>query len=131
MFGSNNHVLQPQGKLTDNFIKSQYRLNSHVKSFVRPSCAIRVESPHYYKIQNGLRCYHGNGKPMKLGPFNNFPIPFTSARAYIAHYFCQSEEEYIRRKTRMLDDGTHKTIDNNFHKMYNDVFNTQLLLANS
>jgi hypothetical protein len=128
MFGTSGHKEQPKGLITENFIRSDLRLNSHVKSFVRPSCAVRVVNPHYFIIGNPLRYYSSNGTFMKMGPFNNQPLPFINSRAYIAHYYTQSEEEYIRRKSRMLDDGNVINVTNNpeIHKIHNNFTNNQL-----
>jgi hypothetical protein len=128
MFGTSGHKEQPKGLITEKFVRSQIRLNSHVKTFVRPSAAIRAENPHYYIIVDQSRNYSGNGTRMPKGPFNNQPLPFIKAPAYIAHYYTQSEEEHIRRKTRMLDDGSvnKAAIHPDIHKIYNDVVNNQL-----
>lgn len=128
MFGTSGYNEQPKGLLTENFIRSEIRLNSHVKSFIRPSCVLSVENPHYYTINNRSRYYSGNGTKMKMGPFNSQPIPFMKAPAYIAHYYTQSEQEHIRRKTRILDDGTVNKVANypEVHKIYNNVVNNQL-----
>lgn len=128
MFGTSGHKSQPNGLITENFIRSELRLNNHVKSFVRPSTAVNVVNPHYYIMINPLRCFSGNGTRMKMGPFNNQPLPFINASAYIAHYYTQSEEEHMRRKNRMLDDGSlNKAADfPEVHKPYNNYTNNQL-----
>lgn len=128
MFGTSGYKEQPKGLLTENFIRSDLRLNSHVKSFVRPSLAVKSVNPHYFVMVNPLRCYSGNGTRMPMGSFNNQPLPFIKAQAYIAHYYTQSEEEHIRRKHRMLDDGSQNK-DSGFpdvHKVYNSYVNNQL-----
>ncbi len=128
MFGTSGHKSQPKGLITENFIKSDLRLNKHVKSFVRPSAAVKPVNPHYFIMVNRSRCYSGNGTRMQMGPFNEQPLPFVKSRAYIAHYYTQSENEHIRRKSRMLDDGsTNKaTCFPEVHNMYNDCVNYQL-----
>ena len=128
MFGTSGHKEQPTGLITENFIRSDMRINSHIKSFVRPSCAVRSTNPHFYIITNPSRYYSGNGTKMPMGPFNNQPLPFINALSYIAHYYTQSEEEHIRRKTRMLDDGSVNKADCNpeVHKIHNSVVNNQL-----
>ena len=128
MFGTSYHKEQPKGLITENFIKSDMRINSHIKSFVRPSCVVRSINPHFFIITNPSRYYSGNGTRMSMGPFNNQPLPFINALSYIAHYYTQSEKEHIRRKTRMLDDGTvNKSASNpEVHKIHNGVVNNQL-----
>jgi hypothetical protein len=128
MFGSSGFVNQPQGLLTENFIRSEIRLNQHVKSFVRPHTVKSISTPHSYIITHPNRCYSGNKTKMNMSSFNFQPLPFINSAAYIAHYYIQSEEEHMRRKNRQMDDGTGtktglcpvvKTI-------YNNVANTQL-----
>ena len=128
MFGTSGYNEQPKGLLTENFIRSEIRLNSHVKSFVRPSCVLSVADPHYYNIINRSRYYSGNGTKMKMGPFNSQPIIFMKSPAYIAHYYTQSEQEHNRRKTRILDDGSVNKVAAcpEVHKIYNNVVNNQL-----
>jgi hypothetical protein len=128
MFGSSGHKNQPAGLITENFVRSELRLNSHVKSFVRPSVAVKVLNPHYYVMLNPSRCFSCNGTKMRMGPFNNQPIPFINARAYIAHYYTQSESEHMRRKSRMLDDGSVNKSEcfPEVHKVYNNYANNQL-----
>jgi len=128
MFGSSGYKSQPKGLITENFIRSELRLNKHVKSFVRPSTVARIDNPHYYIIIDSNRCYNGNGTRMRMGPFNNQPLPFINSCVYIAHYYIQSEEEHLRRKSRILDDGSvNKSADfPEVHKVYNNFVNNQL-----
>lgn len=127
-FGSSGHVKQPKGLLTENFTRSEIRLDKHVKTFVRPDIVRNIVNPHFYNITNSNRCCSGNKTKMHMGPFNPQPLPFINSSSYIAHYYIQSEEEHQRRKGRQMDDGTgDKTgaIDD-VRRMYNDVGNTQL-----
>jgi len=127
-FGTSGHVSQPKGLLTENFVKSEVRLDKHVKSFVRPNVVQQVSNPHFYKITNPKRYYTANATHMPMGPFNIQPLPFIKTTAYIAHYYTQSEQEYLRRKGRALDDGSaNKTqLSHQVHQVYNDVLNNQL-----
>lgn len=128
MFGTSGHIKQPKGLITENFIRSELRLNKHVKSFVRPSVVVKVVNPHYYIITNSNRYYSGNGTKMVMSPFNEQPLPFINAYAYVAHYYTQSEEEHMRRKSRVLDDGSvNKSADfPEIHRNYNNITNNQL-----
>lgn len=128
MFGSNDLINQPPGLIVDNFTKSDIRLNQHVKSFVRPECVKRIVNPHYYIISEPLRCYNGLGFRMPNGPFNIMPIPFFKSPIYIAHYYVQSEEEYKKRKGRIMDDGSRPNIPSSeeIHSMHNETINNQL-----
>lgn len=128
MYGTSGHNVQPKGLITENFIRSEIRLNKHVKSFVRPSAAVKVVNPHYYIITNSRRYYSCNGTRMPMGPFNEQPLPFIKTNAYIAHFYTQSEQEHLRRKSRVMDDGTPNKASSfpEIHKIYNDVVNNQL-----
>jgi len=128
LFGSSGYKKQPNGLLTENFIRSELRLNSHVKTFVRPDIVRSIVNPHFYNITNPNRCYSGNKTKMLMGPFNPQPLPFINSATYIAHYYIQSEEEHKRRKGRQMDDGTGDKSGaiTDIHKSYNNVVNNQL-----
>ena len=128
MFGTSGHIQQPKGLLTENFTTSELYLDQHIKSFVRPISAARTINPHYYIINNKSRCYSGNGLRMPMGPFNRQIMLFTRAPIYIAHYYTQSEEEHLRRKSRVLDDGSvnKSSCFTEIHNVYNKVPNLQL-----
>jgi hypothetical protein len=126
MFGNSGHINQPKGLLTENFTRSELKLNKHVKSFVRPSCVKNIVNPHFYSIINTSRCYTCNGTKMKMGPFNTQPLPFMNSAAYIAHYYIQSEEEYIRRKGRNMDDGSGTKLGLDVNIMYNNISNIEV-----
>jgi hypothetical protein len=128
MFGTSGHKTQPSGLLTENFIRSDKVLNSHVKTFVRPvAVKFPISNPHFYKIINPARNFAATGNIMPRGPFNNVVKIFINTYAYIAHYYMQSEEEYCRRKGRKMDDGSSRVITNpNIHNDHNTVPNNQL-----
>ena len=128
MFGTSGHKKQPEGLLTENFIKSEIRLDRHVKTFVRPYIVKDVINPHFYVISNPTRCYTANNTRMNMGSFNPQPLPFINTSAYIAHYYTQSEEEYRRRKGREMDDGTGHKLGSSeqIHEQFNSVINNQL-----
>jgi hypothetical protein len=128
MFGSNNFVNEPSGLLLENYIRSQDKLDKHVKSFVRPNEIKNCENPHFYNIRNPLRMLGIDFKIMKKPYcFNNIDIPFYNAPAYIAHYVYQSESSYKRRKIDLkADDGTiRNNIGKGIHKLYNNTINIQ------
>jgi hypothetical protein len=128
MFGSSNHVEQPQGLLTENFTMSECILDQHVKSFVRPERVLNVTVPHFYIIPDVNRYYDGFGMNMPMNPFNPKPVPFFNSPIYVAHYYVQSENMYRKRKGRMMDNGTTVNMlpSEELHKLYNNVDNHQL-----
>jgi len=135
MFGSNNLIKEPTDGILKSYTKSNYLLNQHVKSFVRPQEIIRATSPHFYNIRNSSRMVGVGGRQI-IGnkAFNrNYIIPFVNARAYIAHYVNQSEETFIRRKCLLPADDTGKFRNEmrtqktphvaHIHSEYNDIDN--------
>jgi len=128
MFGSNNYIEQPNGLLVENFTKSDIYLNKHVKSFVRPECVTDIINPHFYCIRNRSRYLNSFKFQIPYGPFNDMPIPFFKSPIYIAHYYVQSENEYKKRKGRIMDNGSIVNIPSNeeIHNMHNVTDNHQL-----
>ena len=128
MFGTSHHVKQPPGLLMENFTMSDKLINQHVKSFVRPDKIILpAVNPHFFNMVNPNRYFAASLNKMAQGPFNPVPRIFTKVTAYIAHYYTQSEEEYNRRKGRVLDDGTTKGgLGAEVHAIHNEVLNNQL-----
>lgn len=131
MFGSSNLVEQPTHHydlLIDNFVTSCVRLDQHVKTFARPDRIVQVVNPHYYVMVDKSRCYNSIGFRMPNGPFNIMPIPFFKSPIYVAHYYIQSENEYKRRKGRVMDDGSQPILppSEEIHSMYNEVGNLQV-----
>ena len=128
MFGTSHHVKQPPGLLMENFTMSDKLINQHVKSFVRPDKIILpAVNPHFFNMVNPNRYFAASLNKMAQGPFNPVPRIFTKVTAYIAHYYTQSEEEYTRRKGRVLDDGTTKGgLGAEIHTIHNEVVNNQL-----
>jgi hypothetical protein len=108
MFGSNGHEKEPDGFIIDNYTKSQLKLCNHIKSFLRPD---QFEKPNCHKctIKHYTRAIHINGSvlnPHSVLFENN--INYSDSEAYIAHYYVQSKETYLRRKLTLPrdDDGT-------------------------
>uniref|UniRef100_A0A6C0H6G5 Glycosyltransferase 2-like domain-containing protein n=1 Tax=viral metagenome TaxID=1070528 RepID=A0A6C0H6G5_9ZZZZ len=137
MFGSNNLINQHEGLIIDSYTKSELKLNQHVKSFVKPSKVVNIINPHFYIINNDYRrfdvCSGGIHHNTSNFAFNNIPLPFIKSPAYIAHYVFQSEESYKKRKQLLpADDGSgFRSIPDNFHNLYNDIENRQLIVKYS
>lgn len=130
MFGSNYFVNDPTGLMIENYVKSELFLDKHVKTFIRPQCAIKAINPHYYIMSNpnlmyGIDCN-------VLNPpytFNNILVTYEKSPIYIAHYVNQSEETYMRRKINLpADDTGKKRIIHNIkhiHNQFNSIHNYQ------
>jgi hypothetical protein len=135
-FGCSGFEKQPSGLITENFIRSDLKLDRHVKTFVRPLSVINIENPHYYLLFNPNRSFNSIGGRMRIGPFNYFNVPFVNVPVYIAHYVVQSIEEYTRRKGRPMDDGTPAYKSESFNseivkRLYNEVLNHELKIKYS
>jgi hypothetical protein len=126
MFGSNNHVKDPEGLILENYTKSEINLDQHVKSFVRPEEVVKAFNPHYYVIQNPNRMFGMNKRLNEKFSFNKINVKYSISPAYIAHYVNQSEESYLRRKVNLPADDTGIFRNNdikNIHNYYNNVEN--------
>jgi len=126
LFGSNNHIKDPEGLIIDNYTKSDLNLDQHVKTFVRPSQVINATNPHFYNIYNPTRMFSLEGKCIQNEPcFNNTDTSYLNIPAFIAHYIYQSEETYINRKINLPRDDIsgHRNKDNNIHDKHNNIDN--------
>jgi hypothetical protein len=111
MFGSNGHIKEPEGLIIDNYTKSQLKLCDHIKTFIRPSQFLKP-NPHRCDIKTPSRMFHGNKTQLITRKeilhnnsvlFDN-PIEYYNSIAYIAHYYVQSTESWIRRKLTLPRD---------------------------
>ncbi len=127
MFGTNNHIKDPEGLLLENYTKSDALLNQHVKTFVRPSQVASggPMSPHSYHIVNPARSFAITGETMAKKIFNPSNKEFWKTPAFIAHYIYQSEETYKQRKIALPadDTGGFRKEDHNIHEKHNEVIN--------
>jgi len=124
MFGTSGHISTPPGLIIDNYTKCDKLLNPHIKSFVRPSKIVNFKSPHTYRIINVSNCYSVYNKQVPISPFIESNLEYSSAPAYIAHYYTQSEESYNSRKVnRAMDMGSFRKADPNLHRIHNEVEN--------
>jgi hypothetical protein len=110
MFGTNNHILEPEGLIMENYNKSDIILNQHVKTFVRPSQVSLngATNPHFYHINNTSRWFAITGELMEKKVFNPINRPYWKTPAFIAHYVYQSEQTYKNRKLLLPSDDTGK-----------------------
>ena len=127
MFGSNNHVKDPNGLIIENYTKSDAIINQHVKTFVRPSqvSTAMAKNPHIYNIVNPARSFAITGEIMAKKVFNPSNKEFWKTPAFIAHYIYQSEETYKQRKIALPadDTGGFRKEDHNIHEKHNEVIN--------
>lgn len=127
LFGSNNHIKDPEGTILENYTKSDLILDKHVKTFVRPSQIINAYNPHFYDMKNKKKMYSIFGKIMNPPEFcfNDIQLPYFDSPAYIAHYMYQSEETYTNRKINLPRDDINEFRDKdpNIHDKHNEFMN--------
>jgi hypothetical protein len=125
MFGSNNHIEEPEGLIVENYTKSDLKLNQHVKTFVRPSQVTHAMNPHFYNIIRPARMFSITGENMANKVFNPNNRAFWQCPAFIAHYFYQSEETYKKRKIELPRDdaAAFRQLDNDIHTKHNKIDN--------
>jgi hypothetical protein len=127
VFGTNNHIKDPEGLIIENYTKSDATLNQHVKTFVRPTQVATggPMSPHSYHIVNPSRMFAITGELMANKVFNPTNKEFWKTPAFIAHYIYQSEETYKKRKLVLPsdDNGNFRKEENNIHTRHNELDN--------
>ena len=124
MFGTSNLIKQPES-IIENFIYSDKNLHHLVKSLVKVNDVASPYTPHTYRLKNGN--YYNNKKNMyaihcELSVSQNFK----ETDAFIAHYFYQSEEIYLKRRSRQSDLGYSYSNLQDIHTKSNDILNTHV-----
>lgn len=99
MFGTNGHILRPQGGVLENYKACAASGNQHVKIIVQPELTVRIVTPHDARYVNGLSAVNEKGVPVR-GAFSNPP---SLERLRINHYWTKSVEEYFLRKLNRGD----------------------------
>lgn len=96
MFGSSLHRERPASPVIVAYQRRSARTNRHIKTFVRPWRVAQCRNSHawfYYPI--GLAAdEHGRAI---YGSFDAAP---TGDDAWINHYYCKSEEDYLEKAAR-------------------------------
>lgn len=130
LFGSNYLDNDPKDLIISSYTKSDEKLNSHVKTFVKTIAADKATNPHFYNLCDNHYQYSFNGL-MKY-PFcqNNTSHSFHDVPAYIAHYITQSKETYYRRKISLPadDTGSKRDIKDTqlVHNSHNEIENYEV-----
>ncbi len=96
MFGSSGHRVRPAEPVITAYQRRAPAPNRHVKTFVRPERAAQCRNSHswfYYPMGVAVR---EHGDPM-YGSVNMKP---TTDLAWINHYYCKSEEDYLEKAAR-------------------------------
>lgn len=96
MFGSNGHKQRPDSWVTRAYTRRQPHPNLHVKCFIRPDMVTQNRNSHcwYYR---GLRtAVDEHGHPV----YGSISVPGSAEQAWINHYYCKSEEDYLQKAQR-------------------------------
>ena len=128
LFGSNYHK-NKQNSLIYNYTRSDLIVDKHVKTFARPDKILTNLGPHTYEVFDKNRRYSINHNIKNDdGPFVHTNLEYYNVDAYIAHYFYQSEEDFMFRKGRARDDNTNleALFFNNIHQHHNNYINTSI-----
>jgi hypothetical protein len=108
LFTSNNHAIQPDGLIINNFTECYDKFNHHVKSFLKLQNFKIIASCfhiHSYDTPTYI-CINENKTSCSQDPFNR--IDKQIEIPYIAHYYCQSDAKLKERKIdRKRDDGSN------------------------
>jgi Glycosyltransferase family 92 len=109
MFGSGGRKTRESSSVVASHTVRAKDPNRHVKCFVRPACVTQHRNPHssYYA---GMKC-----AVSELGRkvFGSLSFPATAQRAWINHYHCKSEEEYMKKvKQGNMADRTGMVVPN-------------------
>jgi hypothetical protein len=99
MFGTNGHMLRPQGRVLGNYKACAAVGNQHVKVIVQPELTVRMVTPHDAIYVGGRTAVNELGAAVH-GPFSNPP---SLERLRINHYWTKSVEEYFLRKLNRGD----------------------------
>ncbi len=96
MFGSSMQRTRPAEPVILAYQKRAARPSVHIKTFVRPERAAQCRNAHswfYYPLSAAVG---EQGKPL-YGSINLRP---TAEIAWINHYYCKSEEDYLEKAAR-------------------------------
>lgn len=95
MFGSNGELLKTPGLVIERFTRREAKVNAHVKTIVRPSCAVRMgKNPHVVRTTGSV--LDENGSVLEFEYALSYPA--TADKIAIAHFHTKSHEEYMERK---------------------------------
>lgn len=96
MYGSSMHRTRPAEPVILAYQNRAPGPNRHIKTFIRPERAAQCRNSHswFYSPISVAIGEHGN--PL-YGSLNMAP---TADRAWINHYYCKSEEDYLEKAAR-------------------------------
>jgi hypothetical protein len=105
-FGPSGHITKQDGKLISNFIKcapKDHKINTHVKSIVRPDRTESPITPHSFRYKGGYRGVSEDHRWI----IDSFSKNSTE-KIQINHYYTRSKEEFEKKIIRGRGDTNQK-----------------------
>jgi hypothetical protein len=96
MFGSSLYQTRPREPVIVAYQKRGPVPNAHIKSFVRPERVAQCRNPHsffYWPISTAVNEHHER-------LYGSLSMTPTADVAWINHYFCKSQEDYLEKTRR-------------------------------
>lgn len=101
-YGSSGHAARPAMPVIRAYQHRAAAVNRHVKTFVQPARAAQCRNSHSWFYTPLGTAADEHGKPV----YGSFDYQPTADLAWINHYYCKSEEDYLEKAAR------HSTLDN-------------------
>jgi hypothetical protein len=108
MFGSNGHVIRPQGLITENYTRTiNYTKHPerYTKGIVRPFRVNYVDDPHIFRPKSRTKMVREDMKEIKFGQHWHRVGDFPVNKLTINHYFCKSFSDFQGKIARRGPDG--------------------------
>lgn len=126
-FGTSGHKNRLPPPITEKLLnraENNYWTNFHVKTICNPRLVANYISPHYPHYRLGAYSISDTGKRQWGWSFND--VQYNNLR--INHYYCKSEEDYLKKISRGLGDRVG-SYDMSRYKYYdkNDVHDELML----
>jgi hypothetical protein len=99
MYGSSGHKIKPAGSVIQAYTFRCARPDQHVKVFVRPGQVTHCRNPHSWQYKSMRHAISEAGQPI----YGSFSMKRIVRNAWIAHFFCKSEDEYRAKMTKRED----------------------------
>lgn len=133
LFGTNHIDDEIDGTILEMYTKSESKLDKHIKCIVKVNTIIpKVTLPHYFNIKDMRKSVAVTRQPLCIKFPSWFYInkTYKEVNAYIAHYYYQSYNVYLRRKISLPrdDHNSYRALESKqiVHTRYNDIENVDV-----
>jgi hypothetical protein len=96
IFGSSMHRVRPTEPVISAYQHRSPEPNAHIKTFLRPERAAQCRNPHSWFYHPLGAARSENGRRL----YGSLDMKPTADIAWLNHYFCKSEEEYLEKTSR-------------------------------